>query len=394
MNTFVPIANLKTASRVALLKKAKFETLKAGARLHAEENHHWLIYATKGVVRILDRGGHSLRGTEEDNHLFAARAANVVVIDTETQIVRFDRRLYDELSKQESRNGVSLTEVEMDNVEGDIFQEILGEYQRDQIELPGMPEIAERVRHAVADANTSSRQLEAILAQDPALAAKLLHHANSAMFGANYPATTLHEAIGRLGLGKISYLVTAHAVLGMFRDAVPDIRRHLKQVYADGVERAKYCFVIAREMRFTDPDSALLAGLLNEIGILSLLNQLVPKQAERGDDFPIDTLIHKLHRIVGGMILSKWGFGGEFIQAVEESGDWQRVGEDKPDLCDIVLAARWCMKQKLAIEPSSQHSAMIPALRKLKMEYLDVAGIDAMLLKHKDELSVLEAMFS
>jgi hypothetical protein len=62
-----------------------------------------------------------------------------------------------------------------------------------RLELPSLPEVALKIRKAIADENVSASEIVRLLGADPALAARILKTANSAMFyRGNRPITNLH----------------------------------------------------------------------------------------------------------------------------------------------------------------------------------------------------------
>jgi HD-like signal output (HDOD) protein len=68
------------------------------------------------------------------------------------------------------------------------------------LELPSLPEVALKVRKALADESVSSAEIARLLGTDPALAARVLKTANSALFyRGSKPITSLQNAFARLG---------------------------------------------------------------------------------------------------------------------------------------------------------------------------------------------------
>lgn len=69
-----------------------------------------------------------------------------------------------------------------------------------KLELPSLPEVALKVRRALADENVSVSEIARLLGTDPALAARTLRIANSAMFyRGSRPITSLNGAVSQLG---------------------------------------------------------------------------------------------------------------------------------------------------------------------------------------------------
>ncbi len=52
----------------------------------------------------------------------------------------------------------------------------------DNLELPSLPEVALKIRKALADENVSVTEIARLIGSDPALAARILKTSNSALF--------------------------------------------------------------------------------------------------------------------------------------------------------------------------------------------------------------------
>ncbi|MBA4062100.1 MAG: serine/threonine protein kinase [Isosphaera sp.] len=138
--------------------------------------------------------------------------------------------------------------------------------------LPTPPAVALRVVTAAAKPDCDPAEIVTLLAQDPALCAKLLQAVNSCLYGLGKPVASLHRAVAVLGLGAVRSLA-----LGL---SLPAVRTGP----ADAATRAYHVSsvagaIIARELsartnRGTSADD-LVAGLLRDLGAI-LLQQTFP----------------------------------------------------------------------------------------------------------------------
>lgn len=71
------------------------------------------------------------------------------------------------------------------------------------VHWPVMPEVGQRLVHALDDEDTDAPQLCRILRADPALSATVLRMANSAMFGQSSRVDSLERAVAVVGLSQI-----------------------------------------------------------------------------------------------------------------------------------------------------------------------------------------------
>jgi len=84
------------------------------------------------------------------------------------------------------------------------------------IALPVMPEIGLALIHTLDDEDTPSAKIHDLIAQDPALSAKLLALANSAAFGLPRKVATLDSALSLVGISKVRTLALSACLHNAF----------------------------------------------------------------------------------------------------------------------------------------------------------------------------------
>lgn len=133
--------------------------------------------------------------------------------------------------------------------------------------LPTLPAIAVRVLQLCQSDTLDLGQIAETLAKDPALSAKVLRLVNSPAFGLRQEIRTVPHALAMLGLNAVRTLALSFSLV-----------RELKKSQGAGLDaywkRSIISAVAARELavtlRFSAPDEAFLAALLQDIGILAL----------------------------------------------------------------------------------------------------------------------------
>ena len=81
-----------------------------------------------------------------------------------------------------------------------LVERLEGSLSGGSLDLPSLPEVAMKIRRALADENVSVSEIARLLGTDPALAARTLRIANSAMFyRGSRPITSLSGAVSQLG---------------------------------------------------------------------------------------------------------------------------------------------------------------------------------------------------
>jgi len=101
--------------------------------------------------------------------------------------------------------------------------------------------------------------------------------------------------------------------------------------------------VLAHRVGGVDPELALLAGLVHDIGALAVLERVEGRPALAADAGAVERLIRRLHAVVGPLVLETWGFPAS---AVEAAARHERLWEARegPDgmvhrVVDVVTVA-------------------------------------------------------
>ncbi len=169
--------------------------------------------------------------------------------------------------------------------------------------LPPAPDLYLRVTRILEDPNADAIDVGRIVAQDPALTAKILQLCNSVMFAARKQISDVRLAITRLGWRNLRSVVLACEVFAAKGARAADIER-LQQ-------RALTASIIAERITFnpTTAEMACTAALLAEVG------QLLPGLAHDGD---VNAGKGKVpaHAAAGAYLLGLWGLPMPIVEAV------------------------------------------------------------------------------
>jgi putative nucleotidyltransferase with HDIG domain len=223
------------------------------------------------------------------------------------------------------------------------------------------------VRRATEDENTSAAEIARLVALDPALSARLLRVANSALYrrGGAKPVDSLQVAIARLGHDTVRNLVAGLAMQQLFQSPSPALKARMQALWIHSTEVASLSSVLAARFTKLDREEALLAGLLHDIGALPIL--------ARAEDFPefvaeaalLDETLARLHTRIGRLVLEAWGFAPELVAVAAEHEDLDRYTAEV-DYTDVVIVAN--LHSHLG-RPSHRHAGVsladVPAVAKL-----------------------------
>ncbi|WP_404400001.1 HDOD domain-containing protein [Idiomarina seosinensis] len=220
--------------------------------------------------------------------------------------------------------------------------------KRDELQLPGLPETAERVRAATLDNNCSLHELAQIIQHDAALSARLIRLANSAYLGGRNRAESLMQALTRIGLRRIRTLALAMAVEQVFlprndivREFAANYVQQTREVAAAAAILTQQLQKLGRSHRL-HPDVALLAGMVSNIGLAPVL-KLVD---EFDDSFANPSLINQTMLAFGPKlgvnVLKHWQFTPNLIKVPHYFRKSRISLMDNPEdvsYCDIVHLA-------------------------------------------------------
>ena len=236
-------------------------------------------------------------------------------------------------------------------------QQLAAELGQEKLELPAFPDVVGRLQAALTDTSASVKDVVGIISSEPVLSARLLGMANSAaMNPAGRSINNINGAVTRLGFNLVRATAAAYA-MGQMRRAreLEPIRAELEAVWRSSNEVAAICYVVAKRAFGRQPDEAMLAGLLHQIGRLYILTHTLKAEPELRDDPAFQDVLNGWQAQIGGVILAEWGLPERIGEAVSQQDEL--LGEDSASmqpLTKLLSAAK--LRNRLAQEPSFRDS--------------------------------------
>jgi len=217
--------------------------------------------------------------------------------------------------------------------------ELVQDLESGHLQLPTLPEVALRVRDVVDNEDASAKQVADIIAQDAALSARLLQVANSPLYRGRQEIDRLSMVISRLGNKLVRNLVTSQVMKQMFQATNDMVDQRLRAVWEHSVQVAAISRALASHAPGIEPDQAMLAGLLHDIGTLPILYRAEERDELLESPGLLDHLIENLHARIGGAILKHWKFPDALVAVAAEHEDLTRDHSGPADLVDVVQVA-------------------------------------------------------
>jgi HD-like signal output (HDOD) protein len=205
--------------------------------------------------------------------------------------------------------------------------------QHDQLLLPTLPDIALKVRQRSAEPDISLLDMADVIAQDPALAARMIKVANSAFMGRSIKVNTLNQAVTRIGLSQIRNIAIAMALEQVFISQHKQVQQQLDLLWKSSVEVASIAasclsyYNSKVERSGLNKDVLTLMALVHNIGALPIVAEAEREQELLGDPRFLLGLANKLAADVSVRIMYAWGFDESFQQVAL---NWRKLQPEKP----------------------------------------------------------------
>ena len=205
-------------------------------------------------------------------------------------------------------------------------------------DLYSLPAVAMEVLELTKNPQVDAAALKRCIETDPALTVKVLRVVNSSLYGLSREVSDLNQALALLGTKPLKLLVLGFSLPpGLFAGLVGDV---LKRYWRHTLIKAVAARELAERLSRESGDEAFIAGLLQDIGILLLVQELgepyvafVDRVLAAGGDLA-DLETRSLgfdHTMLTSRLLAQWKLPGSLIEAVLSKSTGQSSQEaDSP----------------------------------------------------------------
>ncbi len=217
---------------------------------------------------------------------------------------------------------------------------LMDDIGKGRLELPSLPEVAMKVRKMVDDPAITPGHLAKIIGTDAALSARLVQVANSVFFRGLNQVENVRSAVIRLGGVCVRNVVSSLVVSQIYQaKEVKAIKKDLHALWVHGARVAAISNVLAKRLTKLNPDEAMLAGLIHDIGTLPILKRALDFPGMLEDRQALQRVICCMHTDIGKIILEEWHFPKALVVAVSEHENIERENGPEADFADVVLIA-------------------------------------------------------
>jgi len=216
--------------------------------------------------------------------------------------------------------------------------------------LDPLPITARRLAAMLGNEDIGVQDIAKVVEYDAAVAANIVHVANSAAYAGRYPVERVRDAVVRLGTANLLAIVLGE-YMRVFRGNAPLYDLTEDDLYLHSAAASLMIKAMMPEVRCSLPPAASIAALLHDIGKIIMVRYLnadvsatlaLCKEKKLAFVEAEREMLGCDHAEVGGAVARNWGFPEEIITAIELHH--QVVPGGRGLLLDAVMLANYAAK--------------------------------------------------
>lgn len=223
----------------------------------------------------------------------------------------------------------------------EFIESLAKELSSKNLVFPTSLNITMRIRSALNGPDSSTDKVAHIVGAEPVLSAQLLRLANSAaMNSSGKPVVDLHTAITRIGYAMVRNLAISVGMRQLSQASPQGVMQPLvEKLWKHSIQVASISYILAKRRTRINPDEAMLAGLLHDIGEFYILTRVKDFPDLFADEAAIKEITHLWHAEVGRAILESWEIPEEIAAAIQDHETFDRTHAAPADLTDVIMVA-------------------------------------------------------
>ncbi len=218
---------------------------------------------------------------------------------------------------------------------------LASELSSGQVDLPSFPDVAMKMRQALDDESVSIERIARIAGAEGGLAARILVMANSPAMGYGGKAVTeLKSAVTKIGLSNVRTAALAFALNQLRRATLfQNIIADLERLWLRSTQIAALSRIVAERSGSQNPDLAMLAGLLHNIGSVYILARAQTRPSTLLSPDVRDSLLKDWSPGIGRSIAENWGLPETVVEAIAGQAELEPTRRGPADLTDVLCLA-------------------------------------------------------
>ncbi len=266
----------------------------------------------------------------------------------------------------------------------DIAKELSGE-----VIFPTYFDAVLRLRKVLQDSSLSITEIAAAVSMEPLIGAKLLHLANSVAFNpAGLEVVDLKSALTRLGVNAVRTTAMSIVMSQLMRaKGMANFAELTHALWDHSIKTAAAARIIAKKLTRLNPEEAMLAGLIHDLGAFYMLYRATQYEELRHRPDSVRYLIIQWHESIGVSLLNAIGIPEEIVDATVDHDQVRPTPSPIRTLPEVVYVANmlagghfeWLMQDQ------SDYPADLTLLNE-KYDYL-LPEIDALVVEMRTSFS-------
>jgi HD-like signal output (HDOD) protein len=159
-------------------------------------------------------------------------------------------------------------------------QQVVNAAIADVSHIATLPEITMKIIEVVERPDSTAQDLHKIIANDPALCARILKVVNSAFYGLPGQIGSINRAIVLLGLNAVKNIAIAASLAKLFKGGKLTANFTAKDLWSHSIAVGATVKVLAEKTKLKLADEAFLAGLIHDLGIMVQMQACRPQLIE------------------------------------------------------------------------------------------------------------------
>ena len=349
----LPLAFLKRLIPIGQLPDTDLQQLKATITCHKPGNiifnrgttSNSLPYLVKGQCFVETSNGN---GNEIDASTFNAfyplsndsQHQCTAIAKSDVTIIHFPHKTIQNCYT-DSRNALLNSKDIPENVRDNLFfKQFCEYYKQGEFTIPSIPDVAVKLRTAIQK-DIGIQEIVKIINLDPVISSKLIQVVNSPIYRTLNEISTCQGAVTRLGLVTTRNLVTSISMKNLFRSKNHDLNKRIHDLWKQSIKVSSISHTLATLTKTVNPDEALLAGLVHNIGAIPIILFADSINREDYTSKDINLTTRALQGILGNIVLEKWEFPESLRQTPRQIENWYHSNSEQIDISDIVLLAKF-----------------------------------------------------
>jgi len=396
LQKLIPIRQLKSEFLESFVLEHKAKIFPKGATLFTAGSSATSVYfLLRGEVELTDQKGQSY--SVDSSSPKARFALFAGLVHTTTAMAKTDVSILVVSQKimqihQEDKHAQQL-DLPFKYEHNRLLQLFVQNFANDEVQIPAMPDTALYLRKAMQQ-EIGVHEAVKIIQLDPVVSGKIIQVANCPLYVSLQPAKSCLDAVNRIGLIGARSLVTSLCLKQVFNSKNPMLKKYMEALWKRSIYISSISYVLAKETGKVDPEEALLAGLVVDIGIIPLLSFADNLPDEYYSEEELKEAMGFVRGVAGRRVLERWDFPSELMDIPLYSDDWYQNRSEVLSVLDIVVLAQ--LHSKIGQKNSKAYPAIssIPAASKLEDATLSPEHSLAILHGAKDKINDALRAFS